>query len=126
MVSPWCTPGIVAVDIELRERFGVAIQRPVLGVGERLLLAEATQVGLATPGGSVAGGAANEAAIAHNNGNRLSKECRWWYVVWCAQENVGGLPLAVPKARLSIVALVPRDVRALLCVHTHEGINGVA
>ena len=86
----------MAVDVKLRERFRVAVQRPVLGVCERLLLAEAAQVGLAPSRGVVA--------------------CRTAYET----------ALAVPEACLTVVARVPCYVRTLLGVHANEGIDGVA
>ena len=86
----------MAVDVKLRERFRVAVQRPVLGVCERLLLAEAAQVGLAPPRGVVA--------------------CRTAYKT----------ALAVPEACLTVVASVPCNVRTLLGVHANEGVDGVA
>ena len=52
------------VDVVLRERHCVSVDGPILGVGEGLLLAEATQVHLATARRVVAGRTPDVAPLA--------------------------------------------------------------
>ena len=52
------------VNVVLRERGGISVDGPVLGIGQGLLLAQSAQVHLAATGRVVASGAADVAPLA--------------------------------------------------------------
>ena len=73
----WRTGGRGLTDVVGAARESVAVDRPLLGVGERLLLAEPAQVDLPPPGVVVAGRAPDEATCSGREGEREGGREGW-------------------------------------------------